>query len=251
MWARATLYDADGNAIGVAANPLVTSATISVESLEVAAAVQYADGTAQEPATGIPAMWNDSGTVYVASATKPFPVSVETATVNVSATNLDIRDLTSTDVVTIEGGNTTDVKVTLDSEEIVISSSALPTGAASETTVASIEAFFTGSAVATMGYYSGTASTYQTLVTWTVGAGKTGYIHDISFACRGDDVSYAQFELMISGATMFTNVYAVGGISFPLNGLATIAAGESIIIKGKSDGSHTSILNGSIAGREV
>jgi len=250
MEVRATLYDADGTAIGVAANPLVTSASLSVESLEIAAAIQYADGASQATATGMMMLWNDSGTVRAPSAAKPLPVTVP-ATVSVSATNLDIRALTDTDVVTVEGGNTTDVKVTLDSEEIVISSSALPTGAASETTVASINTFLAGTAVPTMGHYTGTASTYQTLATWTVGSGKTGYIHDISFACRGDDVSYSQFELMIAGATIFTDVYAVGGVSFPFDGLAKLATGESVIIKGKADGSHTVFLNGSIAGREV
>ena len=45
------------------------------------------------------------------------------ATQAVSATNLDIRDLTATDVVTVTGGagQTTDVKITLDSEQVAIS----------------------------------------------------------------------------------------------------------------------------------
>lgn len=45
------------------------------------------------------------------------------ATQAVSATNLDIRDLTSTDVVTVTGGagQTADVKVTLDGEQVSIS----------------------------------------------------------------------------------------------------------------------------------
>lgn len=45
------------------------------------------------------------------------------ATQAVSATNLDIRDLTATDVVTVTGGagQTADVKVTLDSEQVAIS----------------------------------------------------------------------------------------------------------------------------------
>lgn len=43
-------------------------------------------------------------------------------TTTVQATNLDIRDLTSTDVVTVTGGagQTADVKITLDSEAVVI-----------------------------------------------------------------------------------------------------------------------------------
>lgn len=45
------------------------------------------------------------------------------ATQVVSATNLDIRDLTATDVVTVTGGagQTADVKITLDSEQVAIS----------------------------------------------------------------------------------------------------------------------------------
>jgi len=45
------------------------------------------------------------------------------ATQAVSATNLDIRDLTSTDVVTVTGGagQVADVKITLDSEQVAIS----------------------------------------------------------------------------------------------------------------------------------
>src|SRR3990167_3310637 len=43
-------------------------------------------------------------------------------TVTVTATNLDIRDLTATDVVTVTGGagQTADVKITLDSEAVVL-----------------------------------------------------------------------------------------------------------------------------------
>lgn len=50
---------------------------------------------------------------------------IPSGTVVVSATNLDIRDLTSTDVVTVTGGagQTADVKITLDSETVPVTQS--------------------------------------------------------------------------------------------------------------------------------
>jgi hypothetical protein len=51
------------------------------------------------------------------------PISDNSSSITVDANNLDIRDLTSTDVVTVTGGagQTADVKITLDSEQVAIS----------------------------------------------------------------------------------------------------------------------------------
>jgi len=58
--------------------------------------------------------------------TNDVKITLDGETVTVSATDLDIRDLSSaTDSIAIEGGNTTDVKVTLDSEVVAVSATDL------------------------------------------------------------------------------------------------------------------------------
>lgn len=62
------------------------------------------------------------------NASNQLEVEVKNTSLTVSATDLDIRDLTATDVVTVTGGvgQTADVKITLDSE--AVSLNALPAG---------------------------------------------------------------------------------------------------------------------------
>ncbi len=100
---------------------------------------------------------------------------VSAPTLTVEASDLDVRDLTSTDVVTVTGGagQTADVKVTLDSESVAVTgtfwqatqpvsaaSLPLPTGAATEASLASIDgkitACNTGSIAGTVTANAGT-----------------------------------------------------------------------------------------------
>jgi hypothetical protein len=70
----------------------------------------------QVTVSNFPATQPISGTV---SVTEPVSVDDNGGSLTVDATNLDIRNLNATDdVVKVEGGNTTDVKVTLDSEAV-------------------------------------------------------------------------------------------------------------------------------------
>lgn len=60
------------------------------------------------------------------SSSNPLPVTVS-GTVTTQANNLDIRDLTASDVVTVTGGvgQTADVKVTLDNESVAVTNEGL------------------------------------------------------------------------------------------------------------------------------
>lgn len=126
---------------------------------------EYTEGATDSSISGIAVMWEDTGdTLRVVSAAKPLPVTatldttglatsakqdtqithlvtlagavsgtevqvdvLTMPTVTVTATNLDVRDLTSTDVVTVTGGagQTADVKITLDSESVAVTNAGL------------------------------------------------------------------------------------------------------------------------------
>lgn len=129
---------------------------------------QYTEGDADTSITGTAVMWEDaSDTLRPVSSAKPLPVEVKNGSIQVtgtfwqatqpvslasvpshdvtnsgtfpvqvtsmpttvvSATDLDIRNLTSSDVVTVTGGagQTADVKVTLDGESVAVTGNFYP-----------------------------------------------------------------------------------------------------------------------------
>lgn len=141
------------------------------------ASTQYTEGDTDATITGSAILWEDTGnTLSTVSASKPLPVEVTDASIavtgtfwqatqpvslvsvpshdvtnagtfavqvtsapstTITATDLDIRDLTSTDVVTVTGGvgQTSDVKITLDSEAVdtELTTADLDTGGGTDT----------------------------------------------------------------------------------------------------------------------
>ncbi len=89
-------------------------------SITVDGSVSVSNFPATQPVSGTVTVQDGGGSVTVDGSVS---VSNFPATQAVSATDLDIRNLTSTDVVTVTGGagQTADVKVTLDSEQVAVS----------------------------------------------------------------------------------------------------------------------------------
>jgi hypothetical protein len=110
--------DGTKNALFVQANalPLPTGASTASNQTTIIGHVDGIEGL-------LTTIDSDTGTVAGAVSGSEMQVDVITMpTVTVQATNLDIRDLTATDVVTVTGGvgQTADVKVTLDSESVAV-----------------------------------------------------------------------------------------------------------------------------------
>jgi hypothetical protein len=107
---------------GAATETTLSSLNTKVPSgLTVTSTRLLVDGSGvTQPVSGTVTVQDGGGSVTVDGSVS---VSNFPATQAVSATNLDIRDLTATDVVTVTGGagQTADVKVTLDSEQVAIS----------------------------------------------------------------------------------------------------------------------------------
>lgn len=90
---------------------------INLASSDVAlgGGTQYTEGDTDASITGTAMLWEDaSNTLRAVSSTKPLPVDIQDASVVIESVNLDIRDLSSAS----------------DSVSAVVTSSALPTGAA-------------------------------------------------------------------------------------------------------------------------
>jgi len=106
-----------GQALEAASVPVVLTATQLTTLTPPAAITGFATAAKQD--TGNSSLSTIAGAI---SGTEMQVDVVTMPTTTVQATNLDIRDLTSSDVVTVTGGvgQVSDVKVTLDSEAVVL-----------------------------------------------------------------------------------------------------------------------------------
>ena len=100
----------------------------------------------------------------------------------------------------------------------------------------------------TEGKVSTSSSSYQTLATWTVSAGKAGILRALELA--SDNYSLAQFRITIGG------VVAIAGWVLPdaWSGYfaeCRLAAETVVLLEGKSDGATTIKLWGAIEGKEI
>ncbi len=102
-----------------------------------------------------------------------------------------------------------------------------------------------GNPITKLGLYSGSATTYQTLASWTITSGYYGVLNEIAFTSDTN----ALFKLTIAGTEQFTDKKVVAPPSFPLPA-NKITAGEVILLEVKSTGVAIEV-NGSITGKEV
>lgn len=106
---------------------------LQVDILSGAGGTQYTEGDTDASITGTAIlMEGGSNTLLPVQGTVADGILVNLGTNNdvvVSATDLDIRNLTSTDVVTVTGGagQTADVKITLDSESVAVTNAGITT----------------------------------------------------------------------------------------------------------------------------
>ena len=112
-----SVYDESGNLVDFATQTTLAAILAKIIAAPATEAKQLADNH-NVTVSNFPATQSVSGTV---SVTEPVSVDDNGGSLTVDATDLDIRHLNATDdVVKVEGGNTTDVKVTLDSESVNI-----------------------------------------------------------------------------------------------------------------------------------
>ena len=120
-----------GTNYGAAYVQLVTSSGSYIDS--VGGGTEYTEGDTDTTIAGTAMLMEGaSSTLLPVQGTVADGLLVNLGTNNdvvVSATNLDIRDLSSTDVVTVTGGagQTADVKVTLDSESVAVTNAGITT----------------------------------------------------------------------------------------------------------------------------
>lgn len=125
-----------------------------------------------------------------------------------------------------------------------------PAGIPSKVSIPQITDLTAGTPVSKLGRYSGSDSTYQTLVSWTVAAGKVGVLNEVAMACA-DTTSYtnARFRLTVAGSVQWADKQTDMGVSFPFPN-NKLDAGTVVLLEVKSvSGAITA--NGTITGKEV
>jgi len=108
--------------------------------------------------------------------------------------------------------------------------------------------FTRGTPIARVDRYSGSDTTYKTVVSWTVSKGKTGTLKEVSMVTN--QYSKTHFRLTIAGVKQFEDkiIQAPLTLPFPENELES----ESVVLlECKSTDGTPIIVDGSITGREV
>ncbi len=106
-----------------------------------------------------------------------------------------------------------------------------------------------GDPISLLDRYSGTDTTYKTVVSWTVEAGKTGELKEVSM--MSDNYTVTHFKLTIAGEEQFKDkiIGAPLTLPFPENELE---AGDIVILEVKRVAAGAAItVDGSITGREI
>jgi len=103
-----------------------------------------------------------------------------------------------------------------------------------------------GTPILELDTFSGADLTYQTLVSWTVGAGKTGVLKEIAFT--RDSNGKADFKITI-GAVVITDFNPSANVCLPFSP-NELAAGTVVKIEVKSTDGSTITVDGSITGDE-
>ena len=103
-------------------------------------------------------------------------------------------------------------------------------------------------AVTEVDRYSGGATEYQPLVSWTVSAGKTGYLSQVSML--SDTYANTHFRLTIAGSEKFADLLLQAPLTLTYPDLR-LDAGATILLEVKSTDATTITADGEIAGKEV
>ena len=96
--------------------------------------------------------------------------------------------------------------------------------------------------------YSGAATTYQTLATWTVAAAKVGELKEVSMI--SDNFAKTLWRLVIGATTVFTDVTIQSPLTLPFFDLK-LAAASVVTLSCKSSDTTAIVADGSIVGKEI
>lgn len=106
----------------------------------------------------------------------------------------------------------------------------------------------TEDALALLDRYSGSATTYQTVVSWTVPAGKAGVLSEVEM--ESDTYAKTLWQLTIAGEVEFTNKAIQGPLALIFPNV-NLAAGAVVLLEAKSSDGTAIVADGTITGKEV
>jgi hypothetical protein len=96
--------------------------------------------------------------------------------------------------------------------------------------------------------YSGSAVTYQSVVSWTVAVGKGGVLKEVSM--ESDNYAKTLFRLEIGGTAYFTDKTVIAPLTIPF---ADVSLAEGVVVELQAKSSDGTALNvdGMISGKEI
>jgi|GEM_PF-2281452 len=103
-------------------------------------------------------------------------------------------------------------------------------------------------AVTEVDRYGGVHIEYQPLVSWTVSAGKTGYLRQVSMVT--DTYAKTHFRLTIAGSEKFADRLLQAPLTLTYPDLR-LKAGATVLLEVKSTDGTAITVDGEIAGKEV
>ena len=102
--------------------------------------------------------------------------------------------------------------------------------------------------VVQLGRYTGTDTTYQSVVKWTVSASKGGVLKEVSM--ESDNYAKTRFKLLIGGTAYFTDKTILAPLAVPFADVSLSAAIE-VEVQAKSSDGTSIIVDGLISGKEI
>ena len=106
----------------------------------------------------------------------------------------------------------------------------------------------TEKAIASFGTYSGSATTYQTVASWTVGASKAGLLASVEL--ETDDYDKTLWQLTIAGVVQFTDAAPQGPLDLTFPNV-NLDAADVVLLEAKSSDGTAIVADGVITGKEV
>jgi hypothetical protein len=104
-----------------------------------------------------------------------------------------------------------------------------------------------GAALVALGRWSGNQNTYQTVLTYTVPAGKKLVLSAVEIACS--DYTKGQFRVTIAGVQQFADKYLQTPFNPAFPPDVKLAAGAVVLIEAKSDGATSINVDGALEGK--
>ena len=103
-------------------------------------------------------------------------------------------------------------------------------------------------AAGAVGRYSGVATTYQTVATWTVAAAKTGELKEVSLAST--TLSHVKWRVTIGSVVWLSDAVLDAILTIPFYDLK-LAAASIVKVEVKSDDGSSINASVSIVGKEI